>query len=131
MSEPKQRRIFSPRFKLGVVERMEAGESATALSRELKIRRHLLYDWQRLWRREGADAMRRPGRPAATEALLSGGAPPKSLAEAERKIAELERKIGQQALELDFFGRALQRIEESRRASETLGGPASSRTSKR
>jgi transposase len=131
MSEPKRRRVFSPRFKLGVIERLEAGESATALSRELKIKRELLYDWQRLWRRDGSGALRRQGRPSLTEALLRGDVPPTSLAEAERKIAELERKVGQQALELDFFGRALQRIEGSRRASGAAGGPASSRTSKR
>ena len=117
MSETKRRRVFSPRFKLGVIERMEAGESATALSRELKIKRTLLCDWRRLWRQAGTGALRRQGRPA--------------LAEAERKIAELERKVGQQALELDFFGRALQRIEGSRQASEGPGGPASSRTSRR
>ena len=131
MSELKRRRVFSPRFKLGVIERMEAGESATALSRELKIKRELLYDWQRLWRRDGPGALRRQGRPSLTEALLRGEAPPKSLAEAERKIADLERKVGQQALELDFFGRALQRIEGSCRPSEGPGGPASSRISKR
>lgn len=131
MSEPKRRRVFSPRFKLGVIERMEAGESVSTLSRELKIKRTLLCDWRRLWRRSGSGALRRQGRPTAVEALLRGEVPPKSLAEAERKIAELERKVGQQALELDFFGRALQRIEGSRQASEEPGGPASSRTSRR
>ncbi len=131
MSEPKRRRVFSPRFKLGVIERMEAGESATALSLELKIKRELLCDWRRLWRREGAVALRRQGRPTAVEALLRGEVPPKSLAEAEQKIAELERKVGQQALELDFFGRALQRIEGSRRPNDGPDVMASSRTSRR
>jgi transposase len=131
MSEPKRRRVFSPRFKLGVIERMEAGESATSLSRELKIKRELLCDWRRLWRQAGSGALRRQGRPTAVEALLRSEGPPKSLAEAERKIAELERKVGQQALELDFFGRAVQRIEVSRQPSEGLGVTASSRTSRR
>jgi len=127
----RKRRVFTPQFKLGVVRRMEAGESATALSRELSIKRELLYDWRRLWRREGAGALRRTGRPTAVEALARTTRPAKSLAEAERQIAALERKVGQQALELDFFGRALQRIEGSRRPSDGPGGPASSRTSKR
>jgi transposase-like protein len=128
MSERK-RRVFTAQFKLGVIRRMEAGESATALSRELSIKREILYDWRRLWRREGAGALRRAGRPTALEALER--VPPKSLAEAELQIADLERKVGRQALELDFFGRALQRIEGSRRPSDGPGGPASSRTSKR
>jgi transposase len=34
---------------------------------------------------------------------------------AARRIADLERKIGQQALELDFFRAALQRVREPRR----------------
>jgi transposase-like protein len=110
---------------------MEAGESATALSRELTIKRELLYDWQRLWRREGDGGLRRVGRPTAVEALARAAHPPGSLANAERQIAALERKIGQQALELDFFGRALQRIEGSRRPSDGPRGPASSRTSRR
>jgi transposase-like protein len=127
----RKRRVFTPQFKLGVVRRMEAGESATALSHELSIKRELLYDWQRLWRREGDGGLRRVGRPTALEALARAAHRLGSLADAERQIATLERKIGQQALELDFFGRALQRIEGSRRPSDGPCGPASSRTSKR
>jgi transposase-like protein len=126
-----KRRVFTAQFKLGVIARLEAGERATTLSRELRIKAGLLYDWQRLWRREGASGLRRVGRPTLIEALEQAEGPPKTLAEAERKIAELERKIGQQALELDFFGRALQRIEGSRRPSDGPGETASSPISKR
>ena len=130
MSERK-RRTFTAQFKLGVIRRLEAGESVLALSRELGVRRTLLHDWHRQWRREGQDGLRRAGRPTLLEAAARSEGRPKTLAEAERRIADLERKIGQQALELDFFGRALQRIEGSRQPSERPGGPASSRTSKR
>jgi transposase len=130
MSE-RRRRVFSPQFKLGVIERMEAGESATALSRELKIKRELLCDWRRLWRKAGPGALRRQGRPTLIEHLDLAAAPPASLAQAQRRIAELEGKIGRQALELDFFGRALQRIEGARQASDGPGARASSRTSRR
>ena len=37
---------------------------------------------------------------------------------AQRRIAELERKVGQQAVELDFFQGALRRIKASRPVSE-------------
>lgn len=131
MSEKRRRRVFSPQFKLGVIERMEAGESATALSLELRIKRELLYDWRRLWRQAGAGALRRQGRPTRIEHLELAAAPPASLGEAKRRIAELEGKIGRQALELDFFGRALQRIEGARQPSGGTGARASSRTSKR
>ena len=130
MSESK-RRAFTAQFKLGVIRRMEAGESVMVLSKELGIRRNLLHDWHRIWRRAGADGLRRVGRPTLIEAIVRSEGRPKTLAEAERRLAELERKIGQQTLELDFFGRALQRIEGSRQPNERPGGPASSRTSKR
>jgi transposase len=33
----------------------------------------------------------------------------------ESRIAELERKVGRQAMEIDFLRRCLQRVEEQRR----------------
>jgi transposase len=35
-------------------------------------------------------------------------------ARAQRRVAELERKIGQQQVDLDFFRRALQHVRETR-----------------
>jgi hypothetical protein len=43
----------------------------------------------------------------------------------EGRIAELERKIGQQALELDFLKGCLQRIEEQRMLQALTGKPQS------
>jgi predicted RNase H-like nuclease (RuvC/YqgF family) len=43
----------------------------------------------------------------------------------ENRIAELERKIGQQALEIDFLKRCLQRIEEQRMLQALTGKPQS------
>jgi hypothetical protein len=54
-----------------------------------------------------------------------------SLLKAERRIAELERKIGRQQVELDFFQRALRQVKDVRQRSGTLGAPASTRSSKR
>src|SRR5437773_1227350 len=42
---------------------------------------------------------------------------------AEGRIAELERKIGQQALEIDFLKGCLQRIEEQRMLQVLTGNP--------
>ena len=41
----------------------------------------------------------------------------------ENRVAELERKIGQQTLEIDFLKRALQRVEESRMLQHQLEWP--------
>jgi hypothetical protein len=53
-----------------------------------------------------------------------------NLAAAEKRIAELERKIGQQQVELDFFQRALRQVGASRPISGP-GAKASTPSSKR
>jgi transposase len=58
-------------------------------------------------------------------------APPDALTTAQRRIAELERKVGQQQVELDFFQRALRQVREVRQRSGAPGGTASTRSSKR
>src|ERR1017187_6946371 len=42
----KKNRVFSLKFKADAVQRMQAGESPSALSRTLKVRRKLLYEWR-------------------------------------------------------------------------------------
>jgi hypothetical protein len=49
----------------------------------------------------------------------------------EGRIAELERKIGQQALEIDFLKGCLQRIEEQRMLQAVTGNPRSTGRSKK
>ena len=47
------------------------------------------------------------------------------------RIAELERKVGQQQIELDFFRQALRRVREARRPNAGPGVTGSTRSSKR
>jgi len=133
-------RIFSREFKLEAVRRMLAGENVSALARELKVQRNDLYVWRDRFRSGGADALRGPGRPgkaeavvtAATGAVATPGAPAASqLDAAHKRIAELERKIGQQQVELDFFRQALRQVEGARRRSAGSGASRSTRSSKR
>ena len=49
----------------------------------------------------------------------------------EGRIAELERKVGQQALEIDFLKGCLQRIEEQRMLQALTGNPRSTGRSRR
>ncbi len=131
------RRRFSRDYKLRVIERMAAGENVSALARELSVKRGLLYRWRDAFRCGGELALRSgPGRPKRVEALAMAAArgpatKAKDLAEARRQIAELERKVGQQQLDLDFFKEALRHIEASRRPSDGPGATASSPASKR
>jgi hypothetical protein len=55
----------------------------------------------------------------------------RDLAEARHQIAELERKVGEQQVALDFFKGALQRIEASRQPSVGDGATGSSPRSRR
>ena len=48
----------------------------------------------------------------------------------EGRLAQLERKIGQQALEIDFLKGCLQRIEEQRQLQAVSGKPLSTSRSK-
>lgn len=130
-------RVFTRAFKLSVLNRMAAGENVSALARELKLRRKLLYQWRDQLRRGGPAALRTRGRPrkavlaAEAAAVPRATAPPGEMAAARARIGELERKIGQQQLELDFFKRALRQVKASRRPNDGPGVTASTPSSKR
>jgi transposase-like protein len=132
-----RRRRFGRVFKLAIVRRMETGESGTALAREFGIKREILYRWRDAVRDGGEEAVRDgPGRPNRVEkaamALARGpAARARDLSEARRQIAELERKVGEQQVALDFFKGALRRIEASRRPSDGHGATTSSPRSRR
>lgn len=61
-----------------------------------------------------------------TEAAAKGSRG--ELAQARAKIAELERKIGQQALDIDFFHKALRALDAADRQGSIA--PASRKSSK-
>jgi transposase len=140
MSKPKSsHRVFSRGFKLGIVRRMLDGENVSALARELRFSRKDLYVWRDRFLAGGPEALRGRGRPPKAEASVSaarGGAPPPEtpageLEAARRRIAELERKVGQQQLELDFFRQALRQVKGPRQPSTGSGVAGSMGTSKR
>ena len=123
----KKYRAFSLGFKQGIAERIVNGESVSALHREFQIKRSVLYRWRDAYRKDGAAGLqRRVGRPPGILSPRSGVSPEQAAA---RRMAELERKIGQQALDLDFLRRAFKRVKESRRNNVASGGTASTKRS--
>jgi transposase len=133
-------RVFSREFKLTVVRRMLAGENVSALSRELKVRRKDLYLWRHHFRTGGPEGLRGRGRPRKAETLVRAAtgktkAPAEPAASelntARNRIAELERKIGQQQVELDFFRQALRQVKGARRPSDGPGVTPSTPSSRR
>jgi len=131
---PIEKKSYSRDFKLDAVKRMEAGESGSSLSAELGVKRSKLYLLRDLVRRDGEKAFPgKPGRRSRLELQVRehGAEGATELAQARRKIAELERKIGQQQLDLDFFKQALRHIEAARPRNSACGATASSPTSRR
>jgi transposase len=122
-------RVFSGEFKEKVVQRMLNGESVSALHHELDIKRSVLYRWFHAHRKEGAAGLQRArGRPPGVpKPPRSAAADPGAVAAA--RIAELERKVAQQALDLDFFRRAFKRVKELRQKDAAPGAPASTEKS--
>lgn len=129
MSEGK-RREFSREFKLSAVNRILAGERVSALSRAIGVPSGQLYKWCKHFRVGGAEALRPARRPRKGFGVLDLEAS-KDLVTARQRISELERKVGQQQLELDFFRRALRQVEGARRPSDGPGARASTRSSRR
>src|SRR3954462_5108466 len=105
----KSPRKFSREFKLEAVRRILAGEQIRALSEELTVLRKDLYAWRKLFRAGGAEALRPLGRPrkdqggVASRVRKRAGDVAADDIGAPARVAELERKIGQQQIELDFF----------------------------
>jgi transposase len=119
----KKKRVWSRELKISAVKRMLAGENTTALAKELRVRRTILYRWRDSYRKDGVRAFPgRAGRPPKSAQAIVGA----STAAGAKRIAELERKIGQQQVELDFFRRALRQVGAS-----VAGAKASTPSSKR
>lgn len=108
---------YGTELKLAAVRRVLAGESVRAVAEGLGIRRKRLYVWKDRYAELGEAGLsrRRGGRPRKVASEDKNGPEAMSgrgeLLAARKRIAELERKVGQQELELDFFGEALRRIK--------------------
>src|SRR5260370_17727219 len=100
------RRKFTKEFKLDAGQRLRAGESAGLVARSLEVSRQELYRWSRDVDQFGERAF-----PGVGQRRME-----------ETRIAELERKIGQQVLEIDFLKRALQHVGQQRQLPAASGG---------
>jgi transposase-like protein len=127
----KKCRVKSREFKLAAVSRLLAGENVSDLARELRVLRKDLYVWRDRFRSGGPEALRGPGRPHKVAAPATSAAADAPIEAARRRIAELERKVGQQQIDIDFFRAALRQVEGTRRVNAERGVTASTKSSKR
>ena len=113
--------------KMILVRRIEAGERASALALEAGVLSKSLYQWRAAYLAWGLAGLNRKrgrksgGRAAAApssspDAAAAAARPPDEIAQA--RIAELERLVGRQQADLDFFREALRSWDEKRRASD-------------
>ena len=109
------RRQFTKDFKLAVVRRLEQGVSIAEVARALEVSPNVLHRWRREFRQGPGNSFPGQGKQRWSEG----------------RIAELERKVGQPTLEIDFLKGCWQRIEEQRRRQARSGNPRSTGKSKR
>lgn len=108
------RRTFTKEFKEAAVRRLELGASAAEVARACEVNPNVLHRWRRELRHYGANAFAGNGKSRAQES----------------RVAELERKVGRQAMEIDFLRRCLQHVEEQRKLQALTTRSSSTRTSK-
>ena len=109
------RRRFTREFKLAAVQRLEQGSAIAEVARAMEVNPNVLHRWRKEFRQGPGNAF-----PGQGQRRWSEG-----------QIAELERKIGQQTLEIDFLKGCLQRIEEQRMLQALTGNPRSTGTSRK
>jgi transposase len=133
---PGKERAYTREFRLEAVRRVLEGAPASLVASELGISPTNLTRWTESFRLGGAEAVRGKGRPRRGEVVRfrRRGAPVPANAlppDGERRVAELERQLGQKQLELDFFRRALRQVETLRQANAVPGTTASTPSSRR
>ena len=121
MKKKSARRRFSREFKIAAVRRVLDGEKHIAVARDLEIGPEMLWKWKKVFLEQGAEQLHGPGRRHGDQEPLSREA------SQQRRIAELERLVGRQQLEIGFLEKALRRVEELRQEKNDDGEAASSK----
>lgn len=109
------RRKFTREFKEEAVRRLGLGVSTAEVAKACEVNPNVLHRWRREIQEFGGKAFTGNGQRRADES----------------QVAELERKVGRQALEIDFLRRCLQHVEEQRKLQALDIRSSSTRTSKR
>jgi transposase len=108
------RRKFTREFKVEAVRRLDMGVPVAQLARALEVNPNVLHRWRREQEQGPGNSFPGNGKRRWPEG----------------RISELERKVGRQALEIDFLRDCLQRVEEQRRLQALNGRPLFTKRSK-
>ena len=96
---------------MAAVERLEMGASIAEAARAFEVSPNLLHRWRKEFREGPGNAFPGVGKRRWDES----------------RVAQLERKIGQQSVEIDFLKGCLQGIEEQRKLQALTGKPRSTK----
>ena len=109
------RQQYSRDLKIATMRELDSGKSIASVARQYQLSPKRLEVWRSEWRAKGELAF--PGQGVHGEATLESA-----------RMVELERKIGEQTMEIDFLKKALRRFREHPLPS--VGSGASDSTSK-
>ena len=112
------RQQYSRELKIACMREMDSGKSLAEIARQYQLSPKRLETWKSEWRAKGELAF--PGKGARPQARLDAEC-----------IAELERKVGQQAMEIDFLKKVLQRFKETPLRAVVNGGGGSTSKSRK
>ncbi len=103
------RRTFTREFKVAAIKRLQTGMPVGRVAREVQVNPNQLHSWKRQFEERPSSAFSGEGRRRGEET----------------QVAELERKIGQQAMEIDFLKGCLRQIEDLRKSQAQNSNPPS------
>jgi transposase-like protein len=113
------RRVYSRELKISVMRQIDGGRPAAELARQFQLSPKILEKWRTEWRAKGPE-LAFPGNGQRAEApVLDQG----------RRIAELERKIGQLTMENDWLKKASRHFREQHTPAVVSGEAACLRKS--
>ena len=108
------RAVYTRDLKIAAMRALDAGSTTGEIARKYQLSPHLLQRWRGEWRAKGENAFPGLGRRGADLPALDDA----------RRIAELERKIGQLTMENDFLKKALQHFRDHHPPAVVNGGGA-------
>jgi transposase len=108
------RSVYSRDLKIAAMRALDSGSATGEIARKYQLSPHLLERWRGEWRAKGELAFPGIGRRGVGLLALDDA----------RRIAELERKIGQLTMENDFLKKALQHFRDHHPPAVVSGGDA-------
>ena len=108
------RAVYSRDLKIAAMRALDAGSTTGEIARKYQLSPHLLDRWRGEWRAKGDLAFPGIGRRGAALPAVDDA----------RRIAELERKIGQLTMENDFLKKALQHFRDHHPPAVVSGADA-------